>query len=61
MSEDIFDQDREFGIDGEPDATIPGGGLAASGQVTMQKVTRQADPGADDGSDADAADVEETE
>lgn len=61
---EVFDQDREFGIEGEPDAGIPGGGLAASGQVTMEKVSsseRVTMTSEDDGSDSDVGDVEEAE
>lgn len=49
----VFDQDREFGIDGHPDAQIPGAGVAVSANVNDEQE--------DDGSDTDVVDAEEAE
>ncbi len=55
----VFDQDREVGMVGDPEAELPGGGLAASGQVTMQRVPRAEQE--DDGSDTDLLEEESAE
>ncbi len=38
---DVNQQEREFGLAGHPDGDLSGGALAASGQVTMEKVTKE--------------------
>jgi len=35
---DVNEQEREFGLAGHPASPPPGGGVAASGQVTMEVV-----------------------
>lgn len=50
-----LNDDREFGLDGHPDGNLPGGGVAASGQVTMKKVPYDQDADEDGVAEDDAS------
>lgn len=50
MADEGLESGREFGMEGNPGTDeVPGGGVAASGEVTMKKVPRFLDEDEDAG------------